>query len=351
MEAEKSDYFLALASYHGVAPLVYQQLKSLFTEGVLFEMFQKQYAYIARRNMFMTAELLRIRSLFLQANIEILAFKGPALARYAYGDITLRQFGDIDVLVHPEDIPAVMRLMQQEGYVPDVNIPKEDAAHYYALLTTIGFDNPASKMRIEIHWELLSGNYAVAWKSDALWKEVEMVEINRQMIPTLRFEDHLLYLCLHGSKHLFERLEWVCDIDRSIRSRSTIDWQYIISLAKDTGVVRMLLLGLSLAKDIYGTPLPDTIEEKMKNDRVLPRLKEKIMTLCYSKESGKKIDKGYFFTVMQMRERFSDRMCFAWQALFATQFNDINYIKLPKYLRSLYPFVRLFRLIQKYITK
>jgi hypothetical protein len=356
-------YLIGLASYHGVLPLLYHTLQVLLKDENsyephtmhhikrLYEAMKEHYAYITQKNMYMSAQLLHFLSRFEKEDIAMLAFKGPTLAVSAYGDITLRQFGDIDILVHRRDVPQIMKIMDAEGYLPDVTLPEGDAEHYYDLLTTIGFDNPVSKMRIEVHWELLSHNYAVAWKSDSLWHKTELVTLNRKEIPVLAFEDMLVYLCLHGSKHLFERMEWVCDIDRMIRTQENIDWKKIITSAKQIGVFRMLLLGLSLASDFYDLPLPDEIRKAVSRDKTLPLLKSKILSICYDpSQTAQKIDKEYFFTVLRMRERFRDRMRFGWQALFATQFNDLNYIRLPKYLHFLYPIVRLYRLVRKYIS-
>ncbi|MBD3790221.1 MAG: nucleotidyltransferase family protein, partial [Campylobacterales bacterium] len=66
-------------------------------ENILTEL-KAHYMSISRRNMLMSAELLRIMKLLEANNIEALAFKGPALAQMAYGNITMRQFGDLDVL-------------------------------------------------------------------------------------------------------------------------------------------------------------------------------------------------------------------------------------------------------------
>ncbi|BAF72466.1 nucleotidyltransferase domain-containing protein [Sulfurovum sp. NBC37-1] len=346
---------ISLANQHGILPLIYKTLSSLNAELLTLNTFlselKARYMSISKRNMFMSAELIHIMTLFEKNHIDMLAFKGPALAKSAYGDITLRQFGDLDILVKPKDLPKIMECMLSEGYVPDVKIPPKESAYYYTLLTTIGFDKRPNNMRIEIHWELLSQNYAVAWKSTTLWQCTDEVEINHRNIPAMAFEKQLIYLCLHGSKHLFERIEWICDIDRSVRMQEKIDWHYIITTSKELGVFRMLLLGLSLASDLIGLSLPKEITQAIRKDSTLPGLKKKIVSSYSAKHGKNTVDRSYFFTVMQMREHPSDRLRFAWQALFATQFNDINYIRLPRYLYFLYPLVRLYRLVEKYFTK
>jgi len=66
--------------------------------------------------MLMSAELIRIMKLLEENDIDALAFKGPALAQMAYGDITLRQYSDLDVLTKKEDIYQIDALLKAQGY-------------------------------------------------------------------------------------------------------------------------------------------------------------------------------------------------------------------------------------------
>jgi hypothetical protein len=220
------------------------------------------------------------------------------------------------------------------------------------MLTVIGFDNPYNGLRIEIHWELLSRNYAISWSTESLWKKKKNIPINHVPVPTLSYEDLLLYICVHGSKHLFERLEWICDIDRVVRVHNAdIDWERVSQTAKNTGIYRMFLLGLALAQSFFTLPLPEEIRQEIKKDRMLTEIIQKIIILNFSTPKNKTVDTGYFILLLQMRERLSDQLRFSYQAFFAPQFNDFNYLPLPKYLHFLYPFVRLFRLGKKYLFK
>jgi hypothetical protein len=352
------DHIAALASRHGVFPLLYHRVQSLDTlpsdtsnGHPIQALLKAHYLTLSKKNMFMSAELLRIITLFHTNHIGVLAFKGPVLAVEAYGDITLRQYGDIDLLVQPQDLPDILRLMQENGYIPDVSIPQAQREEILKLLTVIGFDKPDTGMRIEIHWELLSHNYAVDWRSRSLWEDRETVRLNHADVQTLAKEHLLLYLCIHGSKHLFERLEWVCDIDRLVRAHPDIDWDRVIDHAKETGTLRMLLLGLSLAQRFFRLPLPEAVYAMRNQDRSLSRLEQKIILLHFSQTAAQQVNSGYFFLLLQMRERFTDKIDFSYRAFFAPQFNDFNFLPLPKTLRFLYPLVRLYRLTRKYLFK
>jgi hypothetical protein len=58
----------------------------------------------AARNEFLAQELVKINQLMADNGIEMLNWKGPALAVQAYGDLSLRQFRDLDTFVKKEDL-------------------------------------------------------------------------------------------------------------------------------------------------------------------------------------------------------------------------------------------------------
>jgi len=345
---------IALANTHGILPLAYKVLKHSTHSPLPPEIgiqFKEHYLSIVQRNMLMSAELIRIIKLLEKHHIRSLAFKGPTLAQSAYQDITLRQFGDLDILIHPKDISKTIAILIKASYVPEIALEDGKENIYFKTLNVIGFHKDRSNIRIEVHWELLSKNYAIQWDTSALWTKKETVTINNHPIPVLPFEQQLLYLCVHGSKHLFERLEWICDIDRSIRTNPHIDWLSLMNEAKKMGIERMFYLGLSLCQYLFGLELPEMIRNKIEEDKTLPKLISKVIENSFSEKAGE--NKGYssFGLLLSMREKHSDKIRFAWYAFSAPQFDDYTFVKLPRYFAFLYPAIRPYRLLSKYLNR
>jgi hypothetical protein len=67
-------------------------------------------------------------------------------------------------------------------------------------------------------------------------------------------------LLLHGSKHVWERLEWIVDIDRLIRLRSNVQWEWMLSTAKGLNVENLFYLGLAVCNELFGTKIPHDVE-------------------------------------------------------------------------------------------
>ena len=344
---------IPLAIQHGILPLVYKTLKYLGTKHLMVNTeilseLKAHYMRISQRNMLMSAELIRIVKLLKDNGIEALAFKGPTLSQMAYGDITLRQFGDLDILIRERDRFKMMDLLIQSQYTPEIDLKESTKKTFFDSVNVIGLYQTSIGVLVEIHWELLSKNYAIDWEEQNLWKKQESVAINKKIIPVLPVEQQLLYLCVHGSKHLFERLEWICDIDRSIRTHTDIDWVYLVNEADKLGIRRMLFFGLSLSQQFFSLPLPKQIEKAIAEDKDIPKLISKVIEINFSETSKKGKSYSSFGLLWSMRENLSDQLRFAWRGLFAPKFDDFLFIQLPKQLAFLYPVIRPFRLITKY---
>ena len=356
MSDKSSTALIGLANQHGISPLVYKTIKKVsqsddFDHAALEPLLKElkaNYQRIAQRNMLMSAELLRIMQLFKENHIDALAFKGPALSQMAYGDITLRQFGDLDILVRKRDRSGMMALLLEKHYIPEIELKEETKEAFFDCVNVIGLYEESTGTRVEIHWELLSRNYAIDWEEESLWDHQESVRINHKEIPVLPLEQQLLYLCAHGAKHLFERLEWVCDIDRSIRANPDIDWTHLLNEAEKLGIERMLCLGLALSQQFFKLELPEMIREKIAEDKEIPKLISKVIEINFSDTLQAEKSYSTFGLLWSMRENLSDQLRFAWRGLFSPKFDDFLFIQLPKHLAFLYPAIRPYRLLTKY---
>ena len=270
---------LILAHQHGVLPLVYKTLKKLYEEeylpyvpytDTLITEAKDLYRAIAQKNMLMSAELIRMMKLFQANNIEALAFKGPALAQAAYGDITLRQYGDLDILIHRKDFRHIASLMQEKGYSPHypIEIFAGDKV-MFEMNNDCPFYDRNRGLAVEIHWDFFR-KLALPTERFSPWENTETVMINGKDIRTLSSETHLLYHALHGAKHVWERLVWIVDIDRFIRSTPDLDWGKTIGMAKNMGAEKMFFSGLALAHNYFHTPLPDTILHRCQTLKLEP---------------------------------------------------------------------------------
>lgn len=338
---------LKLAQKHAVFPLLYKTLKK--APDINLENLQSHYYAISQFNISLSSELVHIMQLLDKEKINILTFKGPSLAQLAYEDITLRQFTDIDLLIQKKDRYKVIQIMLEAGYVSEINLNKNTFQSFVNSVNVLGFYKPETTIYIEIHWELFAKNYAITWDESLIWEKTTFLKIDQHTIQTLQREQLFLYLCIHGSKHLFERLSWVCDIDRMIRSQTNISWENILDNAIKLGVMRIVLLSLALSEELLKSPLPQHIKEKIKEDKKVIKIMKKIIKMYFTED--KKTYKNYctFKLLYSMRENHKDKLRFIQYSLFSPKFDDFKYIQFPNHLTFLYTFIRPLRLLFKYL--
>src|SRR5690349_17810454 len=93
--------FLSLAEDHGLRPMAHRHLASQSgnpPRDVLVTLWAAQ-EMCARKNAALTCELARVVNALEDAGVPALPYKGPLLAHALYGDVALREFGDLDILV------------------------------------------------------------------------------------------------------------------------------------------------------------------------------------------------------------------------------------------------------------
>jgi hypothetical protein len=110
---------LDLARYHGVGPLLYRTLSMLCSDLVpvesLTQLRQRTQAG-ALLNRLLVQELVVLCEAFAAHGVPVIPIKGATLAASAYGDLTLRDFDDMDLLVPKRSIADAQTVLLALGY-------------------------------------------------------------------------------------------------------------------------------------------------------------------------------------------------------------------------------------------
>lgn len=342
---------ISLANQHGVLPLVYKTIKNIVENdsslnAEILTVLKTHYLSISQRNMLMSAELIRIMKLFEDNSIKAFAFKGPALAQMAYGDITLRQYCDLDIMVKKEDIYKIDRLLKDRGYQRIVKLSPIQEKVYIQNTKDLGFYHKKNGLHLEIHWSLFNKDYPLQFDSDNIWKDLQTIKINQEEIKTFPIEELLPYLCIHGSKHLWDRIEWIKDIDLLIRKQN-IDWETVMKKIDGSGFEVMICLGLFLAMHVFKAPLPKNIIDHIADIKVLDTLSDFVLQNWES-------PKNMFQRTHAMLKFFPDikkKSLYLHNILIKPSLNDYWFIDLPKPLYFGYYFVHPYLLLKKYCTR
>lgn len=256
------DYFFKLARRHSLVPLVYVQLDqhaSDLLQAEVLQLFRRHYQENAARNLLLAAELCHLIKLLAASGIEAIPYKGPLLALFAYGDLRLRRFIDLDIMVRKGDVLRARELLLADGYDPAKSLNLDQQQLLLRTQHNMQFTRDHRRLIVELHWEVASHLFASTVQADELWQDLITAELNDIVVRTLSADDLLFSLCVHGSRHLWERLSWICDVAELI-DRQKLNWPALLERAKRTDSERMFLLGLHLAGILLDAALPHEVK-------------------------------------------------------------------------------------------
>jgi hypothetical protein len=266
---------IQLARLHRVTPLLYRQLMEAghaLVPAPVRQVLEDADLASARRSRYLAGELVRILSVLRTNAIEAMPFKGPALAAAVYGDVSLREFVDLDILVKEKDAVRARRLLLGEGLRMLYPLSEAQQEACLPVLHDCPLVSADRKLWVELHWKLSQWYFAVDFDSDGLWARAGRVQVVGADMPCPAPEDLLLLLCAHGTKHCWERLSWLCDVAELLRAYPNLDWDKVLGSARNLGGLRMTLTSLCLVRDLLRAAVPGEVRAALRRDPVAGRL-------------------------------------------------------------------------------
>jgi len=272
------EQFFNISRVHAVEQLVQKQLSEnaadIVPAPVLKKLRNLSQANFARNQVF-TAELCRLIRLLEASAITAIPFKGPALALFAYDNLNLRRYVDLDIMVQKQDVLAAREILLADGYESAKSLSLSQQQVLLQTQHNLQFLRDQGRTIVELHWEVASHLFASSVQAKDLWSKLIDVDLNGTSMKSLSADDLLFSLCIHGSRHLWQRLGWICDLSELI-SRHEIDWEVLLRRSSNSGSERMFLLGLLPAQNLLDSSLPVVVRERFEQDRTLKALAEKI---------------------------------------------------------------------------
>ncbi|MEM8486117.1 MAG: nucleotidyltransferase family protein [Bacteroidota bacterium] len=345
-------YVYALADHHRITPLLYFFLRSNPQIEVPEQAAAKIKAHAGNlgvANLFQTKELTGLLADISGAGLEAMPFKGPALGQYLYENVGLRPFGDLDILIHRKDFTPIKALLLQRGYKPYREFSAEEEARFLA--TQMGFEFVSKDERsvVEVHWSFLNAVHSFRLSEAVVWKERVQLDLAGDTVEVFSPAHLLVYLCAHGSKSLWARLRWVCDVAELVaKHQDEAFWTQVLQIAHASRGTRMLLTGLRLAHALLAAPLPDHIRRLVLKDEQVATLSADVVAsyFAHSPDGMHTINPVTFH--LNMQERFIDRLPYykhLFQLWTSPSTKDKAFVALPRYLEFLYVLIKPIRMI------
>lgn len=342
-------YLFLLARRHSIVPLVYLQLDRCASDLVPFEhlsTLKKHYFENVARNAVLTAELCRLIARFGASCIDAITYKGPVLALFAYGNVGLRRFVDLDVIVKRSDVLKARKILLDDGYIPSKSLSLNQQELLLRTQHNMQFSRDNHRLIIELHWEVAPHLFASTVSSEQLWENLSSIDLNGTRVNTLSATDLLFSLCVHGSRHLWERLGWICDI-AELLARQSFDWPTLLKRAAEADSDRMFLLGLYLAARLLEAPLPAEVKQRCDSDPRLTSLADNVVEHLFNGPTHVPATSREIFKYnLGVRKTLSARARYLLYMLRPTD-SDLGAHSLPESLSFGYYLFRPFRILKR----
>lgn len=342
--------FIRLVNNHQILPLIHHTLQRHFwaqvPEAVRNEL-RARYRAISMRNLFLTQELLKLLALLESHHITAVPFKGPILAAAAYGNTSLRQFNDLDILVRPRDVAPTQALLASLGYHPKILLEWEAS-----------LVNAELGVGVDLHWAITPQdarpeNISFSLPIEAMLGRLQPVMLAGQPVHCFTPEDMLLIHCYSTIKDRFKshiQLKWLCDIDRIIRAHPALNWRTLMDQAAQSGSQRLLHGWLYLAREICQSDIPDFVQAALRTDARAHALAADLRAQLFVSPPNKKnlltfLKRYWYFIGLKERPR-DKRFQAANIVRYALQpsAKDKACVRLPPWLGFCYYLVRPLRL-------
>lgn len=339
-----------LAFRHGLSPLVYTRLNTFLPRPLPeFAKRLKEDAFALTQTVLVhTAELKRLVPRLVANGIETLVLKGPTLAQSLYGRPAYRAFGDIDVMVQARDVVKAWALLEEDGYALSYKVTAAQLPELMRSGNHLVMYRAPNNECVELHWGFFARSRATAFDEKGAWSRRVPMLMGETTMMTLAPRDLAHFLCLHGSKHVWCRLAWLCDLVWFMHRYPTFDWVGLLEDARQMGTLRMVLVGAALARELYGVTLAPGVSDAIERDiEVMPLAKEMWRRALDGRQdlpTGRELAQF----VMRTRERRGDRARDMYHHLMALRPNNLE--DASPFVKRLhaYSLARLWYLVRKY---
>jgi hypothetical protein len=347
------DYLVNLARVHGVLPLLNKHLNETSREFIppkVKSTLKRESVTNTQSVLHLVAKTLKASRALKEAGVEFAVFKGGVLAEMAYGEVGLRQAGDIDLLISRRQFTRTRHLLESLGYEKYPQLDDSQLASHLSFHCELQFLRDDWFTVVDLHWALTPQSFAFGMQGDEVMSRLQTISFAGDEIKTFAFEDLVLYLSMHGAKHLWRRLEWISSLAEVVKKVDNRAWDVIVERALNARAAKILALGLQLVENQCEVLVPPEVLQRLDSTRTMKKLASDIGRDLF-KEHNQVLESSeshlYNFKIM---DRKRDAVGSAVRAFFVPTLSDWQALKLPPALHSLYYAYRPLRLSRSYST-
>ena len=341
------DYLFATAQAHGLLPLLHKHLIGTTVPAHFLSRLKRESVANSQNVLHLIGKQLRVYKLFRENDIPVALFKGPLLAQMAYGEISLRQAGDIDVLINRAHFERARTLLESLGYEMSPRLTSAQLASHLSNHCELQFMRDEWFTVVDLHWDLAPRSFVFKLHAGEVMSRLQTISLAGTEVETFGAEDLVLYLSMHGAKHLWRRLEWIASLAETLRATPDLNWDVMVQRAEKARATRMLALGLRLVERFSDLKIP--VLANIDPDNAMQRMSEQVREQLFNTFGAADSTETNLYN-LRIMDRKRDALVSTLRAIFVPTLPDWQALALPAPLHSLYYAFRPLRLSKVYTS-
>jgi hypothetical protein len=191
---------------------------------------------------------------FGEAGIAAILLKGMAI-KNCYPDPELRTMGDVDILVHEEDMEKASEVLLLMGYKI---IDSTNTRHVeFAGRNTV----PIELHRLLSDYEFIKNNELF---HQELWEDLLEISLGNSKANILSWDMQILHMCIHMATHLIYKgfgLRQLCDFVVVYQAKkAVIDWKGVLRKSEEYGIKQFLLAVFQVCSLLFRIDVPEALK-------------------------------------------------------------------------------------------
>lgn len=267
--------FVSLVNRHRVPALVYANLCKHAGErlpGDIREKLKERSSQARKQALHCAVELVRLIKMFVEHGIGVIPLKGPLLSLRLFGDPGTRHARDIDLMIRPEDLDRIDKLLASEGYrciFPGFELSAQQLSYLMTGIHHFEYVHGGHGLTLELHWR------SFLWtpeQASGLWNNCLSVDWMGVRVNCPDDDALLLYLCDHGAGHKWFRIKWLSDVAMMLSQDRPDGWDNLLAMADRLDLRRTLAQTALLVHWLYEITLPGPLQRLIELEEVAVKL-------------------------------------------------------------------------------
>lgn len=348
---------------HKIRPLVYRIILKTELPEAVKKRISNELNKLTIKSFEQARETERLIYLLQESKIDVIPYKGTAFSKYFFGNISMRESSDIDIIINPDAIPKAIKILEKDGFIASQKEYYQWIGHkkFIKKHKDFSFDKYIGDKRqyhIELHFNIINKTTHLPDNRNIFdTNQTNKILIFQKEINCLNAIEHFRAVALHHM--LMDNmgyLKTVVDIAQILIEVETLQKKDKINsvnhiLLEEVYTKYNLALIENAITAILGVNLKENTKTKLEDSLI-----KRILSSSYRKVRKNKLPifDAIFHHYIQLKytsyfyNKTIDKTIYLFKntiSLSYPQPDDCMAVKLDKNLYSLYYFIRPFRLI------